>query len=133
MQRTPAASPHRHAGSQIADRRAHRRLPLELHVVVQRDGATGPVFEKAITEDVSSGGLRFSTFNWRRLPVGARFRVTMSVPFESVMFTNRRQLTAVATVVRWIDEEDAAGRRRPPLRRGIAVRFDEPLTFAASA
>jgi len=123
--------------STLTDRRAHRRLCLEVFLEVQTDAEPARLIEKGITTDVSSGGLRFTSFNWRQLPVGGRVRVSLSLPFESVIFTDRGRLTASATVVRWIDEEPShrprGARWRAPLRRGVAVRFDEPLAFATSA
>ena len=116
----------------MADRRAHRRLPLQVSIEVHTDLPPAQVIERGVTADISPGGLKFASFNWRQLPVGGRFHVAVSLPFESVMFTNRRRLTAPATVVRWIDDEPGPRRGVLPLRRGIAVRFDEPLAFARS-
>ena len=160
--------PTRSSSAVFPERRAHRRLPLELYVELagmeQPAGPAGPagaggerlprgegdrepvgpeateaaVVERAITTDISAGGLRFTSFNWRRLPVGGRFRVSISLPFESVIFTDRRRLTATATVVRWQDAEPTrhrtgpGGRPLPPINRAVALRFDEPLAFAPS-
>jgi len=116
----------------VANRRAHRRLPLQVSIEVQSTIPPEHVIERGVTTDISPGGLRFASFNWRQLPVGGRFHVAVSLPFESVMFTDRRRLTAPATVIRWIDDEPGTRRGVLPLRRGIAVRFDEPLAFAPS-
>jgi hypothetical protein len=115
------------------DRRAHRRLPLTLYLEVRSVTESGRLVEMGVTADVSAGGLAFSSFNWRQLAPGTPCLVTVCLPFESVLFTDRRRLTAPATVVRWIDEESVVRHGAPAARRGVAVRFNEPLTFAASA
>ena len=124
--------------SPAVDRRAARRLPLHLLIEVHCPAEPGRVIEKGLTLDVSAGGLSFPSFNWRQLPAGARCRVLLSLPFESVLFTNSRRLVTAATVVRWNEDECPARRLGgctppPPERRGIALKFDEPLVFAASA
>lgn len=132
MDATPTPSVHSRRPLTGDDRRAYRRLPLDLHVEIRSTVLAGRVVERAITEDISPGGLRFSTFNWRQMPVGARFEVTVSLPFESVIFADCRRLVTMATVVHWVEEDRTAG-RNVPLRRRVGLRFDRPLAFAASA
>lgn len=123
--------------SEPADRRVNRRLPLQLFIEVHNPAEPGRVIEKGLTRDVSSGGLSFPSFNWRQLPAGTRCRVVVCLPFESVIFTERRRLVTTATVVRWSEEDRPArglgGCAPPPVRRGVALRFDTPIVFAASA
>lgn len=108
------------------ERRIHSRLPLELPLEVHwRDDGGEPHSLRAVTRDVSTGGLYFET-EGVRLPGGAIINIDLTLPTGSgiAAVEGRARSECVVTRVVMLPPQGAGG---SPDRYGFAVRFRHPL------
>jgi hypothetical protein len=112
------------------DRRTHRRLPLRLPLIVSGGRESGHFVEETTSENVSAGGVFFSTGAWALMPLGTRLFIAMQITSPDGQFAQPSQLRTVGHVVRLAQfgDRDEAG---PERSRGVAVAFERELRFSS--
>jgi hypothetical protein len=97
---------------QSADKRARRRIPVQLAVSIK--SSDGKVQENAQTRDLSSGGVFLYTTS--KLVEGAELEMVVVLPAE-LTFGERRWVCCQASVVR-VENSSPSG------NFGVAARID---------
>jgi len=112
-----------------SERRAHRRLTIELPLQCARTGLSAPRAYRTVTRNVSSGGLYFESDS-DEFRCGMLLELELTVPPGDGHFPYPVRVRALGEVVR-IDELPAEepAPEAPP-RFGIATRLRDPFQFA---
>lgn len=120
--------------AEIAERRLHRRLAIRLPVeyTVDRDGR--PQTSRAVTHNISTGGLYFEADLLdgvpHYLPVDIPLEIELTIPPGDGHFPYEGRVRSVAEVIR-CDTLRSNGNGRPVRQRlGVAARFRDPLRLA---
>jgi len=118
------------------DRRHHRRIPLRLKVTCHPAGPEGGDVLRAVTSNVSGGGLMLEVevTEETTLPEPhSTMKVEISVPPGQGHFPYKGRVSSVAEVLRSepiAGSPAAPGARSAPRKIGLALRFKEPLKLA---
>ena len=114
-----------------SERRRYRRVPLSVHVLARRSSTAGQgAFEAGETQDVSLGGMYFTTAAWRDVQPQDMLTLSVSVPRDHTRDFPFSRLAGRGRVVR----VDRVRDHEPgPPQLGIAVEFADDLTMLTAA
>lgn len=115
-----------------AERRANPRLSLSYPIEVQLKEVGQAGGTRSVTTNLSARGAYFKTFSWEHFTMGSRVGVTVLVPHpmqagRDVMELNMMTQGTVCRMDR-VNGREALGEDGLALK-GVAVRFDSPLSF----
>ena len=82
------------------ERRKYRRLPLSLPLILSGGRDAGHFVEETTSENVSAGGVLFSTEAWAQMPAGTRVYVSIEIASPQGQFAHPSRLKTVGRVVR---------------------------------
>jgi hypothetical protein len=117
----------------MIERRFSVRLSLPMRTEVRKAaGEPGNQFMIEVRlSNVSAGGAYFETSHWEPLDVGANVEVTVELPENPVyQALGVGKLRTSATVLRSQPASISSPEQDATERRGIAIKFDRPLSFA---
>ncbi len=118
---------------ETSERRSHRRLAIRLPLECTADQDGRPHIWRAVTANISTGGLYFeadSLNGMPDLPTAQTLEVELTVPPGEGHFPYEGRVRSVAEVTRR-DLLPPNGDGRPARQRvGIAARFRDPLKLS---
>lgn len=118
--------------SAVEEKRSSLRLSVPLKMEIRRVvGEPGVPFRiEVVVSNISAGGAYFETDRWQLLDVGGNVQVAVQPPYSaSYEALGFGKLRTSAKVLRAQPPGISPARGGSHNQRGIAVRFERPLSF----